>query len=81
MNIVVDNTCVLPLVHPLGADLDLGPHDVAVEHGVVLQPEELAAPVRIMCSNLSHVNRSKTVPTSRRGPCRRARSPPPCPSS
>ena len=31
MNIVVDSTCVLPLVHPLGADLDLGTDEVAVE--------------------------------------------------
>ena len=42
MNIVVDSTCVLPLVHPLGADLDLGTDEVAVEELPVLDPVELS---------------------------------------
>ena len=42
MNIVVDNTCVLPLVHPLGADLDLGTDEVAVEELPVLDAVELS---------------------------------------
>ena len=42
MNIVVDSTCVLPLVHPLGADLDLGTDKVAVEELPVLDPVELS---------------------------------------
>ena len=42
MNIVVDSTCVLPLVHPLGADLDLGTDEVAVEELPVLDEIELA---------------------------------------
>ena len=42
MNIVVDSTCVLPLVHPLGADLDLGTDEVAVEELPVLDAVELS---------------------------------------
>ena len=42
MNIVVDNTCVLTLVHPLGADLDLGTDEVAVEELPVLDAVELS---------------------------------------
>ena len=42
MNIVVDSTCVLPLVHPLGANLDLGADEVAVEELPVLDAVELS---------------------------------------
>ena len=42
MNIVVDSTCVLPLVHPLGANLDLGTDEVAVEELPVLDAVELS---------------------------------------
>ena len=42
MNIVVDSTCVLPLVHPLGTDLYLGTDEVAVEELPVLNEIELA---------------------------------------
>ena len=42
MNIAVDSTCVLPLVHPLGANLDLGTDEVAVEELPVLDPVELS---------------------------------------
>ena len=34
--------CVLPLVHPLGSDLDFGTDEVAVEELPVLNEEELA---------------------------------------
>ena len=42
MNIAVDSTCVLPLVHPLGANLDLGTDEVAVEELPVLDAVELS---------------------------------------
>ena len=38
----LDSTCILALVDPLGADLDLGTDEVAVEELPVLDPVELS---------------------------------------